>query len=81
MHNPKASLYDDEQKHGEEKEEIFDPTMKVTVSLSRYSPGGWCWLQFDGARSTVLSKPKEVKQVFNDILNLGQGIPEEKVTV
>src|SRR5579885_1509248 len=81
LHNPKASLYDDEQKHGEEKEEIFDPTMKVTVSLSRYSPGGWCWLQFDGARSTVLSKPKEVKQVFNDILNLGQGIPEEKVTV
>jgi replicative DNA helicase len=89
LNNPKASQYDDEQEAGEEKQEIFDPEMKVTVSLSRYSSGGWCWLIFDGARSTVKSKPPREKPNFNAILTPGIPteevspvvIPEEKVTI
>jgi replicative DNA helicase len=89
LNNPKASQYDDEQEAGEEKQEIFDPEMKVTVSLSRYSSGGWCWLMFDGARSTVKSKPAKEKKNFNAILTSGipteqttpVTIPEEKVSI
>ena len=90
LNNPKASQYDDEQEAGEEKEEIFDTAMKVTVSLSRYSAGGWCWLVFDGACSTVRSKPKGEKKNFNAIIGGGipnevaaatVAIPEEKVTI
>jgi hypothetical protein len=70
LNSPKASQYDDEQESGEEKQEIFDKDMKVTVSLSRYSSGGWCWLVFDGARSTVKSKvTTKDKQNFNAIIN------------
>ena len=73
----KASQYEEELESGEEKNEIFDNNMKVTVSLSRYSSGGWCWLLFDGARSTVKSKPKTSNKLnFNAILTVG--IPTEK---
>ena len=77
LNTGKASQYDDEQEAGEEKNEIFDPEMKVIVALSRYSSGGWCWLLFDGARSTVKSKPKTSNKLnFNAILTVG--IPTEK---
>lgn len=81
LNSGSASQYDKEQAAGEEKEEIFDPEMKVIVSLSRYSSGGWCWLLFDGARSTVKSKPAREKQNFNAILSNAVGIPEEKAAV
>jgi replicative DNA helicase len=77
LNNLKASQHDAEQASGEDGNEIFDPEMKVTVSLSRYSSGGWCWLMFDGARSTVRSKEnKKEKPNFNAILAAG-GIPTE----
>ena len=37
----------------EQSEASFDPKMRVTVALSRYSSGGSCSLYFDGARSQV----------------------------
>jgi replicative DNA helicase len=52
----------DTQKEGYvESTESFEPVMKVTVGLSRYSSGGTCKLWFDGARSQVRSLTDEKK--------------------
>lgn len=48
------SVYDEEQGLSDSVES-FDPKMRVTVALSRYSSGGHCHLLFDGARSQVRS--------------------------
>lgn len=68
----KISAYEQESETNEEENEIFDPKMKVTVALSRYSSGGYCWMKFDGARSRVTAwvedKPKAFQQNFNGIL-------------
>jgi DnaB-like helicase C terminal domain/Toprim domain len=73
----KISAYDKEaetETEGESK--IFDPKMKMTVALSRYSSGGYCWMKFDGAKSQVTPwvepKPTAVQQNFNSLL------PQEK---
>jgi replicative DNA helicase len=42
-----------ESGRGEENNVSFDPKIKLTVALSRYSSGGSCSLHFDGARSQV----------------------------
>ena len=72
----KISAYEAESKVNEEEEEIFSPKMKCTVSLSRYSGGGYCWMKFDGARSRVTTwteeKPQALQQNYNGIL------PQEK---
>lgn len=72
----KISAYEAESKVNEEEEEIFSPKMKCTVSLSRYSGGGFCWMKFDGARSRVTTwteeKPQALQQNYNGIL------PQEK---
>ena len=64
----KQSAYDDEQKREEDSVEVFDSLMRVVVSLSRYSSGGKCWLQFDGAKSQVRTQPKAARPNFNSII-------------
>jgi hypothetical protein len=59
-----------EKDNGAESDESFEPKMKVTVALSRYSSGGSRNLWFDGARSQVTEMPTSVapKQQFNSII-------------
>lgn len=72
----KMSAYDQEAESTEDQNEIFDPKMKVTVSLSRYSSGGYCWMKFEGACSRVSpwveEKPKVIQENFNNL------VPSEK---
>lgn len=75
----KVSQFEQDQDGNDLKEQIFDSTMRVIVSLSRYSSGGWCQLLFDGARSTVKNKPKPEKPQFNQILS--SPIPKETQTL
>jgi len=51
----KKSEWDDQQKGFQETNQSFEPVMKVTVGLSRYSAGGSTKLFYDGARSQVRS--------------------------
>ena len=51
----KRSEWETQQEGFTESTESFDPCMKVTVGLSRYSSGGTTKLFFDGARSQVRS--------------------------
>jgi DnaB-like helicase C terminal domain len=83
----KTSAYEDEAGEAEDTNEIFDPLMRVVVSLSRYSSGGKCWMIFDGARSQVKTKPKTVtiaaiQQNFNNLLPMEgtakMELPQEK---
>lgn len=73
----KLSAYEHESETNEEDNTSFDPKMMVTISLSRYSSGGKCWMKFDGAKSQVSPwvEPRPdaaVQQNFNSI------IPTEK---
>lgn len=67
-----------EKDNGFESDESFEPKMKVTVGLSRYSSGGSRNLYFDGARSQVTEMPTSAapKQQFNSIITT-EAVPTE----
>jgi len=73
--NVTRSAYDEEQGLSESMES-FDPKMRVTVALSRYSSGGHCNLLFDGARSKVRSYDESQKAEFKSA-NFNGLIPTE----
>jgi hypothetical protein len=82
------SQYEDEAEESEGSTEVFDPLMRVTVPLSRYSSGGKCWMYFDGARSQVKSFVKDkhiaLQQNFNNLIPQEQPqktieVPMEKI--
>ena len=86
----KKSQYAEEAIGFAETEQSFDPKMKVTNGLSRYSSGGSCYLCYDGARSQVRSYTEQEKgalnanrQSFNEVIKTESGgqivIPTEKV--
>ena len=84
------SAYADEADEAEDSTEVFDPQMKVTVALSRYSSGGKCWMFYDGARSQVRTyrpekAPAAVQQNFNGIIPTEDAaavaLPQEKTQV
>ena len=58
----KKSEWETQQQGFEESTESFEPVMKVTVGLSRYSSGGSTKLFYDGARSQVRSITDSQKQ-------------------
>ena len=70
------SAYAEEQEEGKESEMSFEPIMRLSVALTRYSGGGSCYVMYDGARSQVRSivdqKPKP-QQHFNNILPMESG--------
>jgi hypothetical protein len=61
----KKSEWETQQQGFEESNESFEPIMKVTVGLSRYSSGGSTKLFYDGARSQVRSLPESQKAQMN----------------
>jgi len=70
----KQVAWDEDMTAGEEQ--AFEPKMKVSVALSRYSSGGWCKLFFDGERSQVREYTQSdilpgVSQNFNQIISQG----------
>jgi hypothetical protein len=88
----KKSEYEEEAIGFAETTQSFDPKMKITVALSRYSTGGSCYLFYDGARSQVRSYTEQEKsqlnanlQVFNGIIPMEKTaavvIPTEGITV
>ena len=75
----KKSEYEEESVGFKETSESFDPKMKVTVGLSRYSSGGSCYLYYDGARSQIRSYSDEQKAQLNANMQHYNGIiPMEK---
>jgi replicative DNA helicase/5S rRNA maturation endonuclease (ribonuclease M5) len=76
-----------ESGRGEENNVSFDPKVKITVALSRYSSGGSCSLHFDGARSQVKeydnnqrSNMAAAKADYNSIIPMEgpiKGLPEQ----
>ena len=82
----KRSEWETQQQGFEESYESFEPIMRVTVGLSRYSSGGTTKLYFDGARSQVRSitdeKKATMKSNFNGIVTeSGHKIPTEEVKI
>jgi hypothetical protein len=65
----KKSEWETQQQGFEESNESFEPIMKVTVGLSRYSAGGSTKLFYDGARSQVRSIKDEQKAVMKPNFN------------
>jgi len=57
----KKSEWETQQAGFEESYESFEPIMRVSVGLSRYSAGGTTKLYYDGARSQVRSLKEEQK--------------------
>ena len=74
----KKSEWETQQQGFEESNESFEPIMKVTVGLSRYSAGGSTKLFYDGARSQVRSIKDEQKAVMKPNFN---GIVTESGTI
>jgi replicative DNA helicase len=74
----KRSEWETQQQGFEESYESFEPIMRVTVGLSRYSSGGTTKLYFDGARSQVRSIKDEQKAVMKPNFN---GIVTESGTI
>jgi hypothetical protein len=73
----KRSEWETQQAGFEESYASFDPIMRVSVGLSRYSAGGTTKLFFDGARSQVRSIEESQKKAMTP-LALPQGsIPME----
>jgi hypothetical protein len=64
-----------------ETEASFDSKMLVTVGLSRYSSGGSCTLEFDGAKSRVYeyNPAKRADMQASAPVTNGYAMPEEKV--
>jgi 5S rRNA maturation endonuclease (ribonuclease M5) len=88
----KKSEYDEQSAGFTETNQSFDPKMKVTVGLSRYSSGGSCYLYYDGARSQLRSYTEEMKgrapqQNFNSIITYEDGstkavpVPTENIQI
>src|SRR5271157_6217739 len=74
----KKSEWETQQAGFEESAESFEPVMKVTVGLSRYSAGGTTKLFYDGARSQVRSLNTTQKDAMKPMANLPNGsIPME----
>jgi twinkle protein len=61
----KKSEWETQNQGFEESTQSFEPVMKVTVGLSRYSSGGSTKLFYDGARSQVRSLPEDQKKNMN----------------
>jgi len=75
----KKSEYEEESVGFAETNQSFDPKMKITVGLSRYSSGGSCYVFYDGARSQVRSYSDEQKAQLNANMQHYNGIiPMEK---
>lgn len=72
----KKTEWDETYKVGEEIS--FEPKMKVTVALSRYSSGGWCKLYFDGERSQVREYTES--DVRGPVPDYNQILPQEPTT-
>jgi replicative DNA helicase len=77
----KKSEWETQNEGFEESAMSFEPVMKITVGLSRYSPGGTTKLWYDGARSQVRSIPKDQKNGMNQQKNFNGIIMESGVTV
>ena len=73
----KRSEWETEQEGFVDTAESFDPIVKITVGLSRYSSGGTTKLFFDGARSQVRSITNEMKQGMKSQTNYNNVIPME----
>jgi DnaB-like helicase C terminal domain/Toprim-like len=74
----KKSEWETQQQGFEESNESFEPVMKVTVGLSRYSAGGSTKLFYDGARSQVRSLRDDQKIAMKPSPTLPTGsIPME----
>ena len=74
----KKSEWETQQAGFEESNESFEPVMKVTVGLSRYSSGGSTKLFYDGARSQIRSLNPEQKNAMKPVPTLPTGsIPME----
>ena len=74
----KKSEWETKQEGFVENETSFEPIMKVTVGLSRYSGGGSTKLFYDGARSQVRSLRDDQKAAMKPIvLPSGGSIPVE----
>jgi 5S rRNA maturation endonuclease (ribonuclease M5) len=76
----KKSEWETQQQGFEETNQSFEPIMKVTVGLSRYSAGGSTKLYYDGARSQVRSLKDEQKAEMGPKQNFN-GIVTESGTV
>ena len=61
----KKSEYEEEAEGFKETAQSFEPKMKLTVGLSRYSTGGSCYVYYDGARSQIRSYSAEEKSQLN----------------
>jgi replicative DNA helicase len=73
----KKSEWETQQQGFQESCMSFEPIMKVSVGLSRYSAGGTTKLYYDGARSQVRSLKEEQKVAMTPV-SLPQGsIPME----
>jgi 5S rRNA maturation endonuclease (ribonuclease M5) len=70
----KKSEYDEEATGFAETTQSFDPKMRVTCGLSRYSSGGSCYLYYDGARSQLRSYTAEQKSQLNANLQKFNGV-------
>jgi hypothetical protein len=75
----KKSEWETQKEGFTESAESFEPVMKVTVGLSRYSSGGSTSLFYDGARSQVRSLTDEKKKTMTDQRNFN-GILNENGT-
>lgn len=74
----KKSEWETQNAGFEEATESFEPIMKVTVGLSRYSSGGFTKLFYDGARCQVRSLREDQKEAMKPPPTLPAGyIPRE----
>ena len=76
----KKSEWETQKEGFEESEESFEPIMKTTVGLSRYSAGGTTKLFYDGARSQVRSITDENKKTMTDKRNFNGILMEDGST-
>jgi DnaB-like helicase C terminal domain/Toprim domain len=75
------SAYEEESEDFKATSESFEPKMKLTVGLSRYSSGGSCYLYYDGARSLVRSYTEAEQKLTNpNTQNFNGIIPTEGST-
>lgn len=73
----KKSEWETQQQGFEETNLSFEPVMKLTVGLSRYSSGGSTKLYYDGARSQVRSLDNAQKAAMKPTTQPSGNIPME----
>jgi len=72
------SAYEDASEDFSSTNVSFEPKMRLTVGLSRYSSGGSCYVYYDGARSQVRDYTEEMKGKINaNLQNFNAVIPME----